>query len=481
MSREAAAARRGSGIVLDFLGATETVTGSRFLITTPRARVLVDCGLYQGMKALRERNWQPLPIDAASIDAVVLTHAHVDHSGFLPRLEREGFRGQIYATARTGELCRIVLPDCGHLQEEQAEYANERGFTKHSPAQPLYTQHDAQAVLARFADVPYRQAVPVADGVRATFRPAGHILGSASVALQVDGAGERSVVFSGDLGRSSHPLLRPPDPLGLAHTVAIESTYGAREHVDGDAEARLGEAIGRAIERGGVVVIPAFAVDRTEIILFHLRRLIASGQLPELPVYVDSPMALASLAVYRRAAQEGDEELRPELRGNPQAFRPEGLIEARDVEASKAIHDVHEPALIVSASGMASGGRVLHHLARRLPDPRNIVVFVGFQAAGTRGRHLVDGAREVKLLGRHIPVRAEIVDLSAFSVHADQSDLLQWLGTAEVEPECVYVIHGEREGSAALRNAIEQKLGWCAVVPHYRERVLALPSSAGKR
>jgi metallo-beta-lactamase family protein len=465
---------RPSGIVIEFLGATETVTGSRFLLSTPRARVLIDCGLYQGLKTLRERNWKPSAIAPGSLDAIVLTHAHVDHSGYLPRMAREGFRGPIFATHRTVELCGIVLPDSGHLQEEEARFASAAGFSKHADPQPLYTRDDAVASLKQLRGVAYDTPIEVADGVRATFLPAGHILGSATITIEVDGVDKPVAVFSGDLGRADHPLLEPPAAPVAAHNILIESTYGDRAHEQIDAQGNLGRAINATVERGGVAVIPAFAVDRTEVVLYYLKCLIDAGEIDPLPVYVDSPMALASLGVYRQAIADGDPEIRPSLRGTPDVFRPDGLTEAKTVEASKAIHDVAGPALIISASGMATGGRVLHHLARRLHDARNSVIFVGFQAAGTRGRLLIDGHRELKLMGRYVPVRAEVVDLSSFSVHADRTELLDWLRASPSEPDAVYVIHGEPRGSAALCEQIETELGWCGVVPRYRERVLAV-------
>lgn len=461
----------GAGVV-QFLGATETVTGSRFLVEGPRSRLLVDCGLYQGPKPLRERNWQPFPIDPASLDAVVLTHAHVDHSGYLPALARDGFRGPVYCTRRTAELCHIVLPDAGHLQEEEAAYANRKGYSKHEPALPLFTAEDAEAMLDQLHPVGFDAPREVAPGVLTVFRRAGHILGSAHVTLQVEGA-PGGIGFSGDLGRPSHPLLRPPEPpQSCDAALVIESTYGDRSHDDARLEADLADAIRRTAERGGVIVIPAFAVDRTEVVLYRLKQLMDRGLVPQLPVYADSPMALDALEVYRSAVADGDEELRPGLAGEGDPFDPGNLIEARDVSDSKAIHEVSGPAIIVSASGMATGGRVLHHLARRLSDPANAVFLVGFQPAHTRGRELLDGRRLLKMLGRYVPVRAEIVDVTGLSVHADRGELLGWLRSAKTEPQIVYVVHGEPGPSHALRDAIERELGWNAVVPKYRERVL---------
>ncbi len=457
--------------LLRFLGATGTVTGSRFLVDTPRARVLVDCGLYQGLKPLRLRNWSPFPVEPTSIDAVVLTHAHVDHSGYLPALARGGFRGSVFATGGTLDLCRIVLPDCAHLQEEDAGYANRKGFSKHVPALPLYTQRDAERVLEQFVACAFDRAVEIAPGVRATFRPSGHILGSATVAIEITGAATRTVLFSGDLGRPTHPILKPPARMPAADFVVVESTYGDRRHEDVESLRRFEDALARTAARGGVVVIPSFAVDRTEVILLHLRRLVREGRVPNLPVYVDSPMALAALEIYRRALGAGGEEIREGLAGDGDVFDPGGLIEARSVEASMAINEERGPAVIISASGMASGGRVLHHLARRLPDERNAVVLVGFQAEGTRGRSLADGAREVKMLGRYVSVRAEVVAVPAFSVHADQDEILGWLRGTPRPPQTAFVVHGELAAAAALHDAIERELRWTAAVPRYLEQV----------
>lgn len=457
--------------VLRFLGATGTVTGSRFLVDTPTARVLVDCGLFQGLKALRERNWTTFPIDPASIDAVVLTHAHLDHTGYVPGLARNGFAGRIFATDHTHALSRIVLPDSGHLQEEDAAYANRKGYSKHSPALPLYTEADAIRVLQQFTIVPFATPSQVANGIRATFRPAGHILGSSSVTLEVDGKRPRTIVFSGDLGRPQHPILRPPAPLPAADVVLVESTYGDRRHEDVESLQRFESAIVRTAERGGMIVIPSFAVDRTEVVLFHLRQLTRAGRIPQLPVYVDSPMALATLAIYRHALAEGSPEIKQELRAADDPFDPGQLIEARRVEDSIAINAQPGPAVIISASGMATGGRILHHLANRLPDARNSVILVGFQAEGTRGRALLNGARAVKMLGRYIAVRAEVVNVPAFSVHADQAEILGWLRSAPRAPDVTFVIHGEPTASEALHAAIEKELGWTAAVPRYLEQV----------
>ena len=458
--------------ILRFLGATETVTGSRFLLDTPRARVLVDCGLFQGLKALRLRNWDPFPIDPASIDAVVLTHAHVDHSGYLPALRRDGFRGAVFCTEGTEALSRIVLPDSGRLQEEDATYANRRGFSKHEPALPLFTEEDAHRVLERFKAIPFGAPIEVAPETRAVFAPAGHILGSASVLLSLDGPVPRRIVFSGDLGRRNHPIFNPPAPIPEADFVVTESTYGDRRHEDEtEALLRFSEAIDRTAKRGGTVVIPSFAVDRTEVVLFHLRRMVRQNAVPRLPIYVDSPMASAALRVYRDALSSGSPELRKRPPGDGDPFDPGRLTEVQSVEESKAINAQRFPSIIISASGMATGGRVLHHLAQRLPDHRNAVILVGFQAEGTRGRLLAEGARAVKMLGRYVPVRAEIVNIPALSVHADRAEILDWLRGAPREPDAALVVHGEPGAAESLRQGIAGELGWTAAVPKYLEQV----------
>lgn len=457
--------------VLTFLGAAGTVTGSRFLVDTPDARVLVDAGLFQGLKELRRRNWERCPAAPSSIDAAVVTHAHVDHVGYLPVLTRDGFRGPVHATAGTVALAGIVLPDAGHLQEEEAAYANRKGFSKHHPALPLYTEDDARWSLRQFAAHPYDEETEIADGVHLTLRPAGHILGSATATLRLAGPPERRVAFSGDLGRPRHPILCPPAPVGDADVVVVESTYGDRRHDDATGSERLADVICRTARRGGTVLIPAFAVDRTEVVLFHLQRLLEAGRIPELPVYVDSPMALAALRVYRDAIAAGDREIRPGLGRVADPFGAGHVVEVHDVQASKALADRRVPAIIISASGMASGGRVVHHLARLVPHSRNAVVLVGFQAPGTRGRMLADGTRQLKMLGSYLPVRAEIVDLDAYSVHADQHELLDWLHTAATPPDMVYVVHGESGASATLRDRIAMRDGWWAVVPRHGERV----------
>ena len=453
--------------VLTFLGAARTVTGSKTLLDTGDHRILVDAGLFQGRKELRLLNWSPLPVDVASIDAVVLTHAHIDHCGYLPRLVRAGFRGPVYCTNGTGELAGIVLPDSAHLQEEEAAYANRLGYSKHHPAEPLYRAQDATEALALLQPVDFGAATTVVPGVTVTWRRAGHILGAASLSIGLDDG--PTTVFSGDLGRPTHPLLLPPDPIGHADAVVIESTYGDEEHRTIDPSEQLAAVVNDAAACGGVVVIPAFAVDRTEVVLWYLDQLVERGEIPDLPVIVDSPMASRALQLYRSEVRRRSPELRPELFGR-ELFSSLDIVETRTTDESKAINERHGPFIVVSASGMATGGRVVHHLSQRIGDGRNKVVLVGFQAPGTRGDRLRSGADTIKMLGRYHPVRADVVSID-LSTHADRSELLDWLATAD-RPASVYVNHGEEGPARELAGAIGRRLGLIAVAPHAQERVV---------
>jgi metallo-beta-lactamase family protein len=458
---------------LQFVGAARTVTGSKTLLDTPDGRVLVDCGLFQGRKELRQANWADFPVPPESIDAVVLTHAHIDHCGYLPRLARLGFTGPIWCTAGTAELLRIVLPDSGYLQEEEAEFANRMGFSRHDPAEPLYTSADAIETLDQVEMVEFDEIQPVIPGVDVTWQRAGHILGAAWLRVHLDGVGD--VVFSGDLGRPTHPLLRPPAPIGGADVVVVESTYGDEEHTTGDPEATLADVVRDAASCGGVVIIPAFAVDRTEVVLWHLDQLVSSGEVPDIPVVVDSPMALKALDAYRREVRLGSPEIRAELHGR-ELFSSLHLIESRTAEDSKALNGRRGPMVIVSASGMATGGRVVHHLAQRIGDGRNKVVLVGFQAPGTRGDRLRQGATKLKMLGQYHPVRADVVSVP-LSSHADRSELLDWVGTAE-HPHAVFVNHGEEDAALAMAEAVERRFQVPAVAPTPGERVRLDPPVA---
>ena len=461
-------------ISLTFLGGAGTVTGSKHLLTVGSRRVLVDAGMFQGEKKWRELNWAEFPVAPASLDAVVLTPAHMDHCGYLPALVAGGFTGPVWCTEATARLAEIVLMDAGHLQEREAGYAAEGGYSRHDPPLPLYTVADVERTLPLLRAVPYDTDLDLGGGLILRLTRAGHILGSASVTLRY---GDASVLVSGDLGRHDHPLLESREIPPGAGYVLVESTYGDREHPDPDGHPHelLAEVIRRTIARGGTVLIPAFAVDRTPVVLRALAQLRRGGQIPDVPIFVNSPMAVAALAVYRDAGRTGG--LRPDLHLEEFMDLP-NLREVTDAEESKRLNRPERPCIIVSSSGMATGGRVLHHLEHLLPDPRHAVVFTGYQGVGTRGRTLLEGATEMKFRGRFVPVRAEIVQDSEFSVHADGSDLIDWLAALTPPPRTVFCVHGEQDSAAALAARIHRELGLTAVVPRFRE-VVAIEPSAG--
>jgi metallo-beta-lactamase family protein len=455
---------------LTFLGAARTVTGSKYLLDTGRHQVLFDCGLFQGLKELRQRNWAEFPVRASEIDAIVLTHAHLDHCGYLPKLVSLGFEGRVFCTSGTSDLCRLVLPDSARIQEEDARQANRHGYSRHRPALPLYTSQDAHRALELLQPVGYDRAMPVAPGIQVTFKPAGHLLGSAWVQVALDGPSPLTIVFGGDLGRYGRPVL--PDPVACTHAdvLLVESTYGNREHVEDDDAARLGNIVRRTAERGGKLIIPSFAIGRVEEVLYWLKTLEDSRSIPVLPVYVDSPMALEALEFYRNRSHELDPDVRP-ARGEVCAFCTRRFEPVDSPERSKEIMRAKGPSIIISASGMATGGRVLHHLAHGLDDEKNTVAFVGFQAPGTRGRSLVDGASQVKIHGRLVAVAADIEKIDTMSAHADQSELLRWLGAIERPPRQTFLVHGEPEAMSVLQARIRDSLGWEAAMPHLGETV----------
>ncbi|MFB7368872.1 MBL fold metallo-hydrolase RNA specificity domain-containing protein [Streptomyces sp. NPDC056222] len=444
--------------LLSFLGGVGTVTGSKFLVESDHARILLDCGLFQGFANLRRRNWDRLARDAADFHAVVVTHAHLDHCGYLPRLVRQGFRGPILASAHTTRLAGIVLRDSARLQMEAARHANAHGWSKHRPAKPLYDDSDVEKTLAFLDPIPVGEEVEIMAGTRLTLHHGGHILGSAWARLTLEDG--HSLAVSGDLGRPGHPLLLPPEPFSGADVLLMESTYGDRRHDQESGQSAFSAVIARTLAREGTVVIPAFAIDRTEVVLHELGLLRERGVLPHsVPVYVDSPMALAALDVYRDAVRERSAELRPEILARGEvALSPAPFLAARTVQESIEINSTHGPTVIVSSAGMATGGRVLHHLHRLLPDPRNSVVVVGFAAAGTRARDLVDGARVLKMFGEYVPVRAEVADVPHFSAHADAEQIIDWLRGAPA-PHTTYLVHGEPTASEALRDRIDRELG----------------------
>jgi metallo-beta-lactamase family protein len=445
---------------LTFLGGAGTVTGSKYLVECDGRRILVDCGLFQGFKQLRERNWAHLPVEPRSIDAVLLTHAHLDHSGYLPLLVRSGFAGPIIATRATLSLCELLLPDSGHLMEEDATRANRYGYSKHRPALPLYTEDNATRSLESFRTIEFHQESEVLPGCTATFRIAGHILGASTIELNWGGA---KIVFSGDLGRYGDAIMLDPEPVGQADYLLIESTYGNRLHDKRSPEEALEEVVNRTVRRGGTVVIPSFAVGRAQSLLYHLANLIRSDRIPDLPVFLDSPMAVDASHIYcsdSAGRRLSDEEIRS-------ACRVATYI--REAEESKRLNTNHMPKIIVSASGMATGGRILHHLKNYLPDRRSTIVLAGFQAGGTRGAALRDGASELKIHGAYVPVHAEVVSLDMFSAHADREELLRWLGGFEEAPKATFVVHGEPMESDALRHSIKERLGWTARVPEHLE------------
>ena len=454
---------------LTFLGATGTVTGSKTLVETDGGDFLVDCGLFQGPREIRSRNWERFPRDPASIASVALTHAHLDHCGYLPALVRDGFVGPIYCTPNTAALAAIVMRDSAKLQEEDADFAHRKGYSRHDPPKALYVIDDAMQAIEQLSEVEFRTDFHPVPGTIARFDPAGHILGSSTLTIS-DGA--RTVAFSGDLGRDNHPLLiRPESPVD-ADVIVVESTYGDREHENWDAEIdEMAAAITRTIKRGGTVVIPAFAVDRTEVLLTALHDLQDTHRIPKVPIHVDSPMALAAMRVYREAIENSDPELTSAaIAQGPDIFAPANLFEATTPEQSKRL-DLGGARIIISASGMGTGGRVVHHLKAMLPDHDNCVILAGYQGVGTPGRALLDGARELKLHGKYVEVNATIVDVGAFSVHADATELIDWLREASAPPSRVYVIHGEPGPSAALAGRITATLGISAEVPETGDRV----------
>lgn len=448
---------------LTFLGATGTVTGSKYLLKSGDRQILIDCGLFQGLKQLRLRNWAKLPVNPAKIDAVVLTHAHIDHSGYLPVLVKNGFSGKVYCSEGTADLCKIMLPDSAHLQEEEAEYANRRGFSKHHPALPLYTKEDAENALSLLTPIHFEQEVDLGDGLTLRLSPNGHILGSAFVRIHNK---KTSVLFSGDIGRANDILMRPPVRIKQADYLLIESTYGNRLHQNDDPKVKLAAIINKTVKRKGVLVIPVFAVGRAQELLYYIHLLKTSGEIAaDTPVYLNSPMAVDATEIFNLYHDEH----RLSADQCSALFSTAHVVNS--IEQSKALNEAKGPMIILSASGMASGGRVVHHLKAFATNANNTILFVGFQAAGTRGAAMLDGAESIKIHGEYIPVRAHVELISNLSAHADYSEILDWLAGFESAPKKTFIVHGEPVAADAMRRHIEEKLHWQVVVPEYLQTV----------
>jgi metallo-beta-lactamase family protein len=456
---------------LQFLGAAGGVTGSKFLFSYGDDQLLIDCGLFQGLKELRQRNWAQVPIDLHRLRAVILTHAHIDHSGYLPRIVSKGYRGPVFATPGTCDLLHVMLPDAAHLQEEEARYANQKGYSKHAPALALYTVEDAELSLKLLRPTKVGESVEVIKGVLLEFGRVGHILGAGSARLSFEVNGQkRTLVDSGDLGRYDRPILKDPEPAGTADWLLIESTYGNRSHAK-DSEIELRELIKETAERRGCLVIPAFAIGRTQDLLYTIRKMEDEGEIPAIPVHVDSPMGLEATEIYSRHTDEHNFEM-AKLRDQERCpISSRHVVIDKTPEQSKSINNLKGPLIIISASGMATGGRVLHHLRHRLPNPETTVLLAGYQAEGTRGRLLQDGAKEVKLLGEVVPVRAQIKVLDGFSAHADQGEILRWLGTFKTAPRMTYIVHGEPPAATALASVIRERLKWKVEIAKYQQKV----------
>lgn len=443
-----------------FLGATGTVTGSKYLVSAGGKKILVDCGLFQGYKQLRLRNWAPLPVNPADIDAVVLTHAHLDHSGYLPLFVKNGFAGKIYCSEATRDLCAILLSDSGHLQEEEAGYANRRGYSKHAPALPLYTRKDAEHALTRFAPVDFAHDADLGGGLTLYLLPAGHMLGSSFVRLRYDG---KTLLFTGDLGRPNDLIMAVPTVVTHADYLVVESTYGDRRHDYTDPQQRLAEIINRTVQRGGTVIVPAFAVGRAQSLMYLIHLLKVARAIPDIPVFLNSPMAVNATRIYHN--HRGEHRLTP---AQCDAMCAAAKV-VNSVEESIALNLRKGPMIVISASGMATGGRVVHHLKAFAPDPNNTILFVGFQAGGTRGADMLNGVETIKIHGEYVPVRAEIVNIDGLSAHADYAEILAWLEHFEAPPRQTFITHGEPKAADALRHRIEENLGWRTRVPEYLE------------
>ncbi len=450
--------------LIGFFGAAETVTGSKHLLEINGKKTLVDCGIFQGSRELRDRNWSPFPFDPTSLDAVVITHAHLDHIGMLPKLVQQGYRGPIYATPATIGLSKISLPDSGRIQEEDAHHHNKNGASRHAPALPLYTEDDAFECLKQFKAVGYDTNLVLPGGATMRFVPAGHILGSAMAEIYFEN-GEK-ILMSGDLGRFNTPIIRDPTMIDNAEHLVIESTYGDRLHSTEDPLLKLESILKDAMATQAAVLIPSFAIGRTQELMYYFRKLQDAGRMPRIPIYIDSPMAVSTTKVYADCKEEHDQDMKLSLESGASELEPTGLQLIRDRDQSKALNNHPGPVIIVSGSGMANGGRIVHHLLHRLSNPSTIVVFTGYQAEGTLGRRLLEGAESVRMFGQEVEVRARIERLNALSAHADQGEIMHWLRGFKNPPRKTFLVHGEPPVQAVLREKIEKELGWTVVIPH---------------
>jgi len=451
---------------IGFYGAAETVTGSRHLLRVGKNTILVDCGLFQGNKELRQRNWEELPIEPHELDAVVITHAHLDHIGWIPRLVKEGYRGPIYATKATIELCRISLPDSGRLQEEDAHFSNKHGGGHH-PSLPLYDEKDAFECLKYFKPVEYNTLHSLPGHAQFRFLPAGHILGSAFAEITFEDG--TSLMMSGDLGRYNTPIIKDPTCIESADFLVIESTYGDRLHSDENPLEKIASIVHDTMTNAGALIIPSFAIGRTQELMYYFRKLQDQGRMPRIPIYIDSPMAVSVTRVYAAAREELDDEMVASVEAGRSELEPDGVIFVRDREISKTLNQQRGPLIIISGSGMANGGRVTHHLQHRLGNPNTTVLFTGYQAEGTLGRRLIEGAPEVHIHGQVVDVRARIEKVNALSAHADQGEMLRWLSGFKKAPKMTFIVHGEPEAQAVLQRKIEEQFGWSTVIPKQAE------------
>jgi len=455
---------------LKFFGGARTVTGSKYLLEVNDTKILIDCGLFQGIKDLRLKNWEQFPISVEEIDAVLITHAHIDHTGYLPRLVREGYGGPIYCTRPTEDLMRIMLMDSAKLQEEEAAFARKKGYSKHENPQPLYNTRDVENVLPMIRSFAYNEQVPINGEITIKFHNAGHILGAAIIEVLLNGNNQKKrLLFSGDLGRSEDVLLYPPEEFHYADILLIESTYGNRENPQGDHLAELAEVVNRSLDRGGCLLIPAFAVGRTQTILYYLKLLSESGRIPDVPIYFDSPMAFSVTEIYLKYFEYHKLEESSLQLNNGSAFDFRNLEYKQTQSESIGINDINRNAIIISSSGMCTGGRIMHHLFHRLQRPDDTILFIGYQAEGTRGRRILEGEETVKLFGLEIPVKCHIEKLEGFSAHADRSELVDWINNFQDSPKNVFVVHGEEQSTKDFAQLIHKKYNWNVTAPSYHE------------